>query len=303
MNYRQIYSARVNAVLQHKRAAAILTPEAEQAAMQQAGAMPPQGGAPMDPSMMGGAPMDPAMMGGAPMDPSMMGGMPPQGGAPMDPSMMGGMPPQGGVPMDPSMMGGMPPQDMPLPPEILQDQMFMQFLADSFGIMLDPSSGMFMDQQGQVIPPDMIMQAYQAFQQQMMAQQGAPGMAGGPMGQEGAPGMPAGADMQVDQSTEMMNAVMDGVSTVLQEYNAAIEKKMSTILDKIDSLVMAVEALQNTTDKRTEAGIEDEQKLRDELAAELNTTQVPDAQPQQQARPTQIQGMPIDMLSVIQGRG
>lgn len=34
--------------------------------------------------------------------------MPPQGGPPMDPSMMGGMPPQGGPPMDP-MAGGAPP--------------------------------------------------------------------------------------------------------------------------------------------------------------------------------------------------
>ena len=52
----------------YKSAAAVLTPEAEQAAM---GGMPPQG-APMDPAMGGGAPMDPGMM-----PPEMSGGMPP----------------------------------------------------------------------------------------------------------------------------------------------------------------------------------------------------------------------------------
>ena len=60
------------------------------------GGMPPQGGAPMDPSMM---------QGGMPQDPSMMGGQPPvdpNTGMPMDPSMMGG---------DPNAIGGMP-QDM-----------------------------------------------------------------------------------------------------------------------------------------------------------------------------------------------
>ena len=133
----------------YKIAAAVLTPEAEQAAM---GGTPPQG-APMDPAMGGGAPMDPGMM------PPDMGGMPPQGGAPMDPAMAGGMPPQGGG---------------QIPPEILQDPMFMQFLQEALGIMFDPNSGAFYDQQGQMVPPDIIMQAYQAFQQQLQQMQGAP---------------------------------------------------------------------------------------------------------------------------------
>ena len=129
-----------------KQAAAMLTPQAQAAAMPPpAPPMPPQGGAPMDPSMLGGAPAgDPATMGG---------GMPPPGawmqdpmfaeflmsigfqqgpdgnfidpnGQPIPPQMMdqiymqylmqmqsGGMPPQGGAPMDPAMAGGMPPAD------------------------------------------------------------------------------------------------------------------------------------------------------------------------------------------------
>ena len=84
----------------HKKSAALLTPEAEAAAVptqdpNAMGGMPPQGGMPMDPSMMGGQPpMDPNT--GMPMDPSMMGG---------DPNAMGGMP----VEQD---MGQGMPQDM-----------------------------------------------------------------------------------------------------------------------------------------------------------------------------------------------
>ena len=125
-------------------------------------------------------------------------GMPPQG-APMDPSMMqGGMPPQG-APMDPSMMqGGMPPQGGGLPPEILQDQAFVQMLQQS-GVVLDPQSGMFMDPSGQPVPPEMIVQAYEAYMQGQQAGQAGPGgmppqgapmdpsMAQGAMPPQGAP--------------------------------------------------------------------------------------------------------------------
>ena len=143
----------------NKSAVAVLTPEAMQAAMQ-----PP----PQDPAAMGGAPMDPSMMGGAPMDPAMAAG----GQPPVDPAMAGGtpMPPAGGI-----------------PPELMQDQVFLQFLAEVFGIMLDPRSGQFFDQNGQPVTPEMLMQAYQAYMQgmqQLQAQGGGmppadPAMAGG----------------------------------------------------------------------------------------------------------------------------
>ena len=151
-----LYTAYKSAL--HKKAAAVLTPEAQQ---MQAG-MPPQG---MDPAAMGMPPQgaqlppevfqDPQFLQflqqifgfqvdpqagvvidgqtGQPLPPEtvmqlyneymkqltqMQGGMPPQGG---DPSMMGGMPPQGG---DPSMMGGMPPEtgvtDTELSPAVMQ---------------------------------------------------------------------------------------------------------------------------------------------------------------------------------------
>ena len=137
-----LYTAYKSAL--HKKAAAVLTPEAQQ--MQ--GGMPPQG---MDPAAMGMPPqgMDPSMQGAMPMQGAQL---PPevfqdpqflqflqqvfgfqvnpqagtvidgQTGQPLPPEtvmqlyneymmqltqMQGGMPPQGG---DPSMMGGMPPE-------------------------------------------------------------------------------------------------------------------------------------------------------------------------------------------------
>lgn len=162
-----------------KLATAVLTPEAEQAAVQQSVAQTgmPQPGAPM----------------GGP-------GMPP-GAAPMGAPMGGPMP---GAPM--------PPQGAPagLPPEALQDQGFIQALAQA-GVQLDPSTGQAVAQDGTPVPPEILAQAYQeylaAIQGQGMAPgaapMGAPGMApggapmGGPMPPQGAPmgapGMTPGA--------------------------------------------------------------------------------------------------------------
>ena len=166
----------------YKRAVAVLTPEAMQAAMQ-----PP--------------PPDPAAMGGMPMDPSMQGGMMPPGGAPMDPAMMGGQPP-----MDPAMAGGMPPQGGApaggIPPEVMQDPMFQQFLMEVFGIMMDPRSGQFFDQNGQPVPPDMLMQAYDAYMQGMQQLQMQQGGGMPPMG--GAPMDPAAMGGQPPMDPSMM---------------------------------------------------------------------------------------------------
>ena len=143
-----------------KLATAVLTPEAEQAAVQQSVAQTgmPQPGAPM----------------GGP-------GMPP-GAAPMGAPMGGPMP---GAPM--------PPQGAPagLPPEALQDQGFIQALAQA-GVQLDPSTGQAVAQDGTPVPPEILAQAYQEYLAAMQAGQGvAPGAA--PMG---APGMaPGGAPM------------------------------------------------------------------------------------------------------------
>lgn len=130
----------------NKTAAAMLTPEAQQAAMQ-----PP----PQDPSM--GA-MPP---GAPPMDPSMMGGAP-AGAPPMDPAAMGGMPPQG-APMDPSMIGAPAGASAGQPGAWMQDPMFLQFL-QSMGVQVQPD-GTAIDPNGQPVPPEMMDQIYAQFQQ------------------------------------------------------------------------------------------------------------------------------------------
>lgn len=160
----------------NKRATAVLTPEAMQAALQP----------PMDPAAGG-------MPGGAPMDPA-AGGMPPMGGAPVDPAAMGGMPPTG----DPAAMGGAPvPQGSgggEIPPEILQDQLFMQFL-QAMGVQFDQQTGTFIDPNGQPLSVDEVVQIYDMFQQQVAAQGGAPA-GGAPAG--GAPVDPAMAGAPMD---------------------------------------------------------------------------------------------------------
>lgn len=295
-----------------KSAVAVLTPEAMQAAMQ-----PP----PQDPGMMGGQPpMDPSMMGGMmppggapPMDPSMMGGapMPPQG-APMDPAMMGGQPP-----MDPSMMGGAPAGG--LPPEAMQDPMFIQFLAEAMGIMMDQTSGQFFDQSGQPVPPDVLMQAYQSYMQAMQQMQAGgmpmdPSMMGGqppmdPAAMGGAPEEQPMDPMMQELASLMTTVVGDEVVTPLKEAIEAIGKQMNdlkelvkTMRDEMDVVRDQVDSQEHTDDKRKEEDKDEEQKLRDELAADLQPTvpQEPEvktaaAQPVQPAE----QWRPVNIMDVL----
>lgn len=301
-----------------KSAVAVLTPEAMQAAMQPL---------PQDPAMMGGQPpMDPSMQGGMmppggvpPMDPSMMG-MPPQG-APMDPSMMGGQPP-----MDPSMMGGAPAGS--LPPEIMQDPMFIQFLAEAMGIMLDQTSGQFFDQSGQPVPPEVLMQAYQSYMQAMQQMQGGampmdPSMMGGqppmnPAAMGGAqmdPAMTGGAPeeqpmdpMMQELADLMVNVVGDEVVTPLKEAIEAIGKQMNdlkelvkTMRDEMDVVRDQVDSQEHTDDKRKEEDKDEEAKLRDELAAELQPTvpQEPEIKQAAQQSAEPAQWRPVNIMDVL----
>lgn len=301
----------------NKRATAVLTPEAMQAMTQP----------PMDPSMGG-------MPGGAPAP----GGMPP--GAPMDPAAMGGAPAPA---MDPAAAAGAPVAQGSgggaIPPEVLNDQMFMQFM-QAMGVVFDPQSGTFMDPNGQPLSVDEVMQIYDMFQQQVAAQGGAPaggapadpamGAApmdpaamGAPMGDpaamggmeaapagEVAPGMEgvdpsmalppdvaagaeAGADPAMgaagagmdpmaggsgaamggeDPVMEVASAVMTGVEAVLEDFMSGLEKKIADMSDRIESLGKAFDALQETTDKRSEDDKDAARSLEDDLAADLQPT-------------------------------
>lgn len=219
----------------NKKSAAMLTPEAQQAAMQPT---------PQDPSMG-------AMPPGAPMDPAAMGGMPPQG-APTDPAMMGA--PAGAPLMDPAAMGGMPPEGAPMgqPGAWMQDQMFLQFL-QSMGVQVQPD-GSAIDPNGQPVPPEMMEQIYAQFQQEMAAQQGgAMPPEGAPMGPEGMPpeGMPSEGTPQEgempppgldeDSMNQIAGIVQEVVDATFEEKMSALDKKLSAFTEKIDAIKMLLD--------------------------------------------------------------
>ena len=267
----------------NKKSAALLTPEAE------AAAVPPQ-----DPNAMGGMPPQ----GGMPMDPATMGGQPP-----MDPSMMGGMPPQGGAPMDPAMMQGGMPQGAPMPQgqpgAWMQDQSFIQFL-QQIGVQFD-QQGNAIDPNGQPIPPEMLDQLYAQYQQQMMAQGGQPpmdpntGMPMDPSMMGGDPnamgGMPVeqgmepsameqdmGQGMPQDMMNNMASIIMDSVDSVIDQRMAALDKKISAFADKLDSIKSMLDDLALGTDTAVKKQQLDNDKLNAQLEADLRGAQ----QPQQQ---------------------
>jgi hypothetical protein len=225
----------------------------------------------------------------------------------MDPAMAGGA----GVPVGPA--GGT------VPPEILQDQQFLAFLQQVLGITFDPQSQTFVGPQGEAIPAEAIIQAYQEFQAQMAAQtQVAPqaaapvepgAMAGATPEVAGAPADPAAAAVEAppeamgatppeasiqpppegvpaegvpaDPMQQMAEMVLSAVETIVNEALSAQEKKISTMLDKIDTLKKDVEAVLNSDNKRSEKDEDDDSKLRGELEQELavQSTAAPSAAP------------------------
>ena len=297
-----------------KQGAAVMTPEAEQAAMQP----------PMDPSMQGGMP---------PMDPAMAGGMPPA-----DPSMQGDMAPQG-------------PQGGQLPPEIVQDQAFLQYLMQMAGIVFDPQSGMFMGPDGQPVPAEIIMQAYQEYQAQMQ-QGGDPSMMGGqpPMDPAMAGGMPpsdpamggdpaAMGEMPPEQPPmeqppmdpamtggqppmeqppmdpamgamppegeqppavpdevmdQIVSAVMSGVEAMMQQYTEKIETKFAELSDKLDAMV---EVTAGTDDMRTKDDRDQISKLRQEMENDLTPVKQASAKPQEKKASRKL----VNIFDIIQG--
>lgn len=229
-----------------KRAAALMTPEAMQAAAPQ----PP--------------PMDPAMA---------QGGMPPQGapmppqGAPMPPPPMDPAMAQGGAP------AGAPPPGAPMPPQMdpaALEQMFIEFAA-SQGITLDPQTGGAFDANGQPVPPEVIQQLMMQFEQ-MLAQGGGmpppadPAMGGAPAGAPppGAPmdpsmmpppeGMPPEAAPPMEQGPDMaqlMADIQNNIESMVKAELSAQDKKIAAMMDKIDSMKSLLEQLVGTQDQRT----------------------------------------------------
>ena len=204
------------------------------------------------------------------------GAMPPEGAAPAGPE---GAAPQGGDPAS--------------------DQMFIQFMQEAMGVQFDPNSGQFMDPQaGQPIPPDMIMQAYDQFQQQMaQAQGGGEGGEGGQPPQGGAP-----------DETQMMDQLQSMVDAVVDSRVSPVMKKLEALDDKLEKLTMMLESKEDTDDQRAKEDIEESRKLRDEIAADLNpTTKTASAQPapsvpvMDAVRPSVPAPKPLTMFDVLSG--
>ena len=249
----------------YKEAAALLTPQA------QAAATAPQGGAPMDPSMMGGMPPQGMPPQGAPMDPAMMGGapMPPGGMPPMDPAAAQGMPPQG-APMDPAAMGGAPQGAW------MQDPQFLQFLPQ-MGIQVDPQSGMAIGPDGQPVPPEIMDQMYAEFQNQMAAaQQGMP-----PEGQMPPQGQMPQPGLDEQTMNNMASIIMDSVDSVLEQKMATLDKKLSAFAEKLDSIKSLIDDLALGTNNMQKQQQLQNDKLNAELEEQLKTIQDLKAQPVQ----------------------
>ena len=264
----------------NKQSAAMLTPEAQQAAVQ-----PPQ-------------------------DPAAMGAMPP-GAPPMDPSMMGA--PAGAPPMDPAMAGGMPPQGAPTgqPGMWMQDQMFLQFL-QSMGVQVQPD-GSAIDPNGQPVPPEMMEQIYAQFQQEMAMQQGG-GMPpeGAPMGPEGTPpeGAPQEGEMpppglDEDSMNQIAGIVQEVVDATFQEKMAALDKKLSAFTEKMDAIKMLLDDFLTDAAHTEKKEAEEQARMDEELEKDLKSAQESapvDIQPTEEMLAAPQEAAPAgNMLDIMRG--
>lgn len=273
-NYRSLYGVA-------KRATALLTPEAQQAAME-----------PM--------PQDPNMM-----DPAMQQSMPPQG---MDPAMQQGMPPQGG--------GGLPPESMQDQEFILFLEQAMGIVLDpNTGQFIGPEGQPVDPQIIMQLYEEFAMQMEQ-MQQGGMPQQGMypnmmdPNMMDPNMMDPNMQGMDPEQEA-ADMIEEIGAELSARVDASLQQVTASIDKKISAVLDKLESLKLTIESMQDTTDRRDEMAQAEDAQLQEELAAELQSISAQEAgipQPLEMPPKTASKKQPvpdgkiINLFSVINGK-
>ena len=188
--------------------------------------------------------------------------------------------------------------------EILQDQMFLQFMAEVGGMQPD-QSGQFIDMQtGQPVPPDFIMQAYQEFQMQMQQQQQQQQQEqGDQMPDYGyQPVQPEQMPPQNQAGGAMPSEVLDQIQTMLdstlQAYTASIEKRLEAFNDKLDAVKTAIESIGNKDDQRQPADKDEAEMLRQELASELQPT-VKTAAVKPASKPAFSAPKPINMFDML----
>lgn len=223
-----------------------------------------------------GAPMP--SQGGAPMPPPGVSPMPPQGGMPpVDPTT--GMPidPATGMPIDPNTGMPMDPNMMAqggMPPQggapVSTGDMVIDMLLEMGAMIVDPN--------GQPVPPEMIAQLVQ----EMNAQTGG-------MSQGGAP-----------QQDPNVDAVLETCSSM--------DKTMSVLLDKVDSmralidnLVSAKEGSKEESEKGGEQG-GDPNAIDPELLAYLEEQAMAGAGDQPPVEQVPVEAMPQGVIDPQQAQ-
>ena len=211
-----------------------------------------QDGTPVPPEILAQAYQEylAAMQGGQGMAPGAapMGapGMAP-GGAPMG----GPMPPQGAPMGAPGMAPG-----AGIPPEALQDQEFLQTLAQA-GVQIDPATGQALGPDGTPVPPEAVAQAFAQWQ-----------AAGGPQAAAAEAQPTAGPDANAAGQPPQQD-IQSMLDSSLQAAMASLEKRLETLVDKLDTLKMEIESLRDTDDMRSRQDRAEQRSAQEDLAAEL----------------------------------
>lgn len=206
-------------------------------------------------------------------DPAMQASMPGQApqGAPMDPAM-------GGAPMDPSMGAA------PMPPQGgTGDPIVDQLLA--MGYQIDPQGNVY-GPDGQPVPPEQLQQ----IAQQIAAQMGAmpqgqapmdPAMQGAPMDQppmDPSMGAPMDPNAAPPPEADPMVMMADMINTILDERMSNLDKRISAITDKLDTVRSLLEdILENKDHKSTSEDIAREAD--EDIKKILTTAQATEAVP------------------------
>ncbi len=180
--------------------------------------------------------------------------------------MAPGAAPMGAPGMAPAgapMGGPMPPQGAPgmapgagIPPEALQDQEFLQTLAQA-GVQIDPATGQAFGPDGTPVPPEAVAQAFAQWQ-----------AAGGPQAAAAEAQPTAGPDAKAAEPPPQQD-IQSMLDSSLQAAMASLEKRLETLVDKLDTLKMEIESLRDTDDMRSRQDRAEQRSAQEDLAAEL----------------------------------
>jgi predicted DNA-binding protein len=110
-----------------------------------------------------------------------------------------------------------------------------------------------------------------------------------------------------DPIMEISSAVMTGVEATLEDFATALEEKLGKLMDKIEDLSKAVEAIEKTKDGRSDEDKKEQLSVEDELAADLALDEAvePNAEPvppMLQPKVASEQPKPVTLYNLICGK-